>query len=490
MRFSVPRVASEPSAVPPSRPQPSPRSRADADGHNPATPFAALLDSTDPSAGRASTKRSTLSAHAERADRSHTARSQGKSSEHAHSRRDHEGRGTSETDNATKSDSAKAAPANDDPKTDPQAAAEAAAAPDTPPTTDTPAADESLTPATAEQAQIAVVVAAATAEASADDDSSETKESTDKDSKDAKASKTTDTASKLEPTATALPPADASIDAEPAPSSDTDRVAIHGANRSGGPHHPAHPENVDITSPDAAHGDPKDAAPTDPHASAADHAENGRTSAAAKTETTPDNVRLAGDLVKKPQAETSSPHDATGALKTGADAMQNLGAGAQTQQTTTTSASGATGPSPAPTAATAVPLAGLAVEIAMQARGGKHHFNIRLDPPELGRIDVRLDVDRDGNVSSRLIVERSDTLDLLKRDASQLERALQQAGLKTSDNALEFSLRQQTSGQDNTPKQTPVTQLVVPGDDPLPPETMRRGYGQLYGLGRGLDIRV
>jgi flagellar hook-length control protein FliK len=137
-----------------------------------------------------------------------------------------------------------------------------------------------------------------------------------------------------------------------------------------------------------------------------------------------------------------------------------------------------------------VPLAGLAVEIAAQARAGKHHFAIRLDPPELGRIDVRLDVDRDGNVNSRLIVERADTLDLLKRDASQLERALQQAGLKTSDNALEFSLRQQTSGQDNTPKPQSTAQLVVPVDDPMPSEATRRGYGRLFGLGRGLDIRV
>ena len=47
------------------------------------------------------------------------------------------------------------------------------------------------------------------------------------------------------------------------------------------------------------------------------------------------------------------------------------------------------------------------------------HFEIRLDPPELGRIDVKLDVDRDGNVSTRLVVDRADTLDLLKRDASR-----------------------------------------------------------------------
>ena len=87
------------------------------------------------------------------------------------------------------------------------------------------------------------------------------------------------------------------------------------------------------------------------------------------------------------------------------------------------------------------------------AQAGKNHFEIRLDPPELGRIEVRLDVDRDGHVTSRLIADRSDTLDLLRRDASGLERALQDAGLKTADNGLQFSLRDQTMGreQSNTP---------------------------------------
>jgi flagellar hook-length control protein FliK len=40
-------------------------------------------------------------------------------------------------------------------------------------------------------------------------------------------------------------------------------------------------------------------------------------------------------------------------------------------------------------AAAAVPLAGLAVEIAARAQAGHNRFEIRLDPPELGRIDVR-----------------------------------------------------------------------------------------------------
>jgi flagellar hook-length control protein FliK len=95
-----------------------------------------------------------------------------------------------------------------------------------------------------------------------------------------------------------------------------------------------------------------------------------------------------------------------------------------------------------------VPMAGVAIEIATQALAGKNRFEIRLDPPELGRIDVRLDVDKDGNVTSKLIVERAETLDLLRRDAQQLERALQQAGLKTSDSALQFSLRDQDAERD------------------------------------------
>jgi chemotaxis protein MotD len=138
---------------------------------------------------------------------------------------------------------------------------------------------------------------------------------------------------------------------------------------------------------------------------------------------------------------------------------------------------------------TAVPVAGLAVEIVSRAQDGLHRFDIRLDPPELGRIDVRLDVDRDGNVTSRLVVERVETLDLLRRDAPNLERAFQQAGLKTSDQGLQFSLRDQAfSGRDNDAN-TPAMARIVLADDIEPIETQRH-YGRLAGLGNGVDIRV
>jgi flagellar hook-length control protein FliK len=139
----------------------------------------------------------------------------------------------------------------------------------------------------------------------------------------------------------------------------------------------------------------------------------------------------------------------------------------------------------------AVPVAGLAVEIVARANEGSKRFEIRLDPPELGRIDVRLDVDQAGKVTSRLVVDRAETLDFLRRDAHQLERALQHAGLNT-EGGLEFSLRDQSfANRDQSPRDGGNrSHLVIPEDEPAAAEAARRGYGRMIGLGGGVDIRV
>jgi flagellar hook-length control protein FliK len=143
-----------------------------------------------------------------------------------------------------------------------------------------------------------------------------------------------------------------------------------------------------------------------------------------------------------------------------------------------------------PLSAEAVPVAGLAVEIAANAHNGKSRFEIRLDPPELGRIDVQLNIDGEGQVTSHLRVERPETLDMLRRDAPSLERALQQAGLKTSDSGLQFSLRDQSFSQHNQGRDTPATARIVVPDENLVPVEAQRQYGRLAGTGGGVDIRI
>jgi flagellar hook-length control protein FliK len=143
----------------------------------------------------------------------------------------------------------------------------------------------------------------------------------------------------------------------------------------------------------------------------------------------------------------------------------------------------------------AIPISGLAVEIAAHARAGKNRFDIRLDPPELGRIDVRLDVDRDGKVTSHLVVDRPETLDMLRRDAPQLERSLQNAGLKTADSALQFSLRDQGGfgGQNPNPNYgspSDAARVIIPDRNLPPVETTAAAYGRVVGARAGIDIRV
>ena len=96
---------------------------------------------------------------------------------------------------------------------------------------------------------------------------------------------------------------------------------------------------------------------------------------------------------------------------------------------------------------TAPNLPALAVEIAAKSQSGAKQFDIRLDPPELGRVEVRLSIDATGKASAHLSADQPQTLSLLQKDASVLTRALRDAGLDVAQNGLNFSLRQQ-SGQD------------------------------------------
>jgi flagellar hook-length control protein FliK len=130
------------------------------------------------------------------------------------------------------------------------------------------------------------------------------------------------------------------------------------------------------------------------------------------------------------------------------------------------------------------------VEIAARAQAGRNRFEIRLDPPELGRVDVRLDVDRSGQVTSRLVVDRPDTLEALRRDAGDLERALQQAGLKTADNGLQFALRDNGfAGRQDSPPAQVAARMLIPDAQSGPVQTLAGERATALRTG-GVDIRV
>jgi len=170
--------------------------------------------------------------------------------------------------------------------------------------------------------------------------------------------------------------------------------------------------------------------------------------------------------------------------------------GTAVQATATVQPQGASAPAAPSFSVTAasnavVPLSGLALEIAVSARSGKSRFEIRLDPADLGRIDVRIDVDRSGRVTSHLTVEKPETLSMLRQDAPQLQRALDDAGLKTGNGGLQFSLRDRSSSkQDGNETGRNAQRLVISDDETIAAAVAGRSYGRVLGSSSGVDIRV
>ena len=91
----------------------------------------------------------------------------------------------------------------------------------------------------------------------------------------------------------------------------------------------------------------------------------------------------------------------------------------------------------------------MAVQIASFSSNDVKHFEIKMDPAELGRVDVHLTLGDDGKAQASLIVEKPHTLELLQKDSPALERALKDAGIDLSNNGLNFSLKGQEHQQDS-----------------------------------------
>jgi len=82
----------------------------------------------------------------------------------------------------------------------------------------------------------------------------------------------------------------------------------------------------------------------------------------------------------------------------------------------------------------------VSVRLSKAIASGESHMRIQLRPEELGRVEVKLDIANDGRAKALVMAERPETLELLQRDSRVLERALQDAGLKTDQNSLSFDL--------------------------------------------------
>jgi len=137
-----------------------------------------------------------------------------------------------------------------------------------------------------------------------------------------------------------------------------------------------------------------------------------------------------------------------------------------------------------------------AARLASRANGGASRFEMRMDPPQLGRIEVKMQVSADNRVHAILTVENPEVLQDLQRSADSLRRALVQEGFDLGANDLEFQLEQQGFGQSDADKwrdevlDAPTTAAVM--DDALAQSQTHIDTGNGYWLvsDRRIDIRA
>lgn len=91
----------------------------------------------------------------------------------------------------------------------------------------------------------------------------------------------------------------------------------------------------------------------------------------------------------------------------------------------------------------------LNAHVTKAVKDGQNEFTLRLNPTELGKVQVKLNFLDNGRVQAQVMAERPETLDLLQRDTRGLERAIEAGGNK-ADGGIQFSLDtgdQQSAGR-------------------------------------------
>lgn len=90
----------------------------------------------------------------------------------------------------------------------------------------------------------------------------------------------------------------------------------------------------------------------------------------------------------------------------------------------------------------------IAQSITRNFNGKSSNFEVRLDPAELGRVDVKISVDHDKRVTASVSADNPQTLTDLRGAAREIERALSEAGLDLAQGGLSFEMNQRQANDD------------------------------------------
>lgn len=89
---------------------------------------------------------------------------------------------------------------------------------------------------------------------------------------------------------------------------------------------------------------------------------------------------------------------------------------------------------------------GLALEMRKSIEDGREQMRVRLDPKELGQLDVRLSFEKDGALRAVITASTAASNDLLRQELPTLVRNLSDAGVRMDAGSLRFELQSDSGG--------------------------------------------
>jgi flagellar hook-length control protein FliK len=114
------------------------------------------------------------------------------------------------------------------------------------------------------------------------------------------------------------------------------------------------------------------------------------------------------------------------------------------------------------------------------AADGAQRMTLRLEPPDLGHVEIRIDRTADAPAHVNITVERPETLILMLRDQPQLQRALDQAGVPPDGRSVTFHIATAEPGARSDAGQSASTGLIPAGSGDGSYGASRQGGGPAH----------
>jgi|GEM_PF-3846315 len=126
------------------------------------------------------------------------------------------------------------------------------------------------------------------------------------------------------------------------------------------------------------------------------------------------------------------------------------------------------------------------IGLARAVEGAPSKLSLELMPKNLGKVTIEVEAAKDGQLKASIQADNPAALEVLRKDAPQLERSLQEAGYKLDHQSLSFSLRDQSqggkgegNGQGRGNNATPEKTLSPVVEDEAPVRRSRASMGRV-----------